>query len=432
MKRNKRAAAFAAALLIALLPLGALAETWATEDYSFQAPEGAVELTLSTPLDDPGWALAGVADPQTKLEEFQDMGTVVNFVSEEDGTSLLVMEKASDYCESVYNLSALDEAGRQEVLDYLTQSQNESVQVEGELCQPGGDLWFYRISYQVAAEDTTAYELVYGTIVNGIALNFDIFQQGEPISAQQEEMALAAVESLQFTQILEKPVTTMDPQSLVLTFVLLAVLVLAIVVPFIYFPLRNRREKRRKAQLAEQLSRFHKEYGDGEDIEGSIRFANATDCTKEAIHTFSVYQAYLKNLPTIIVGVALCLIMLVTAFVLDAGWWLKLIALGVAGYYGYKIGTAGQATEKVQRKVFGRGVSDVARFAFYDQAFRVSGIQSASVFPYFQITAVRRHSHYLYLYYGPENAYMVDQYGFTLGEYQDFVQFLKEKTGKNF
>ena len=129
-------------------------------------------------------------------------------------------------------------------------------------------------------------------------------------------------------------------------------------------------------------------------------------------------------------GTVLCLFMLGMAFLLDTEWWLKLLALGITIYYGYKIGTAGQATEKVQRKVFGRGVSDVARLAFYDEAFRVSGIQSASVFPYFQITAVRRHSHYLYLYYGPENAYLVDQYGFTLGDWESFLKFIAEKTGK--
>ena len=55
---------------------------------------------------------------------------------------------------------------------------------------------------------------------------------------------------------------------------------------------------------------------------------------------------------------------------------------------------------------------------------------SASVYPYFQITDVRKHGHYVYLYYGPDNAYMVDQFGFKLGEYEDFLKFISEKTGK--
>lgn len=430
MDWKKRTAALAAALLLALAPISALAETWSTEDFSFQAPENMREFTLDTPLDDPGWALAGVADPESKLEEYQDMGTVVNFLSEDGDTSILVMKKESDYSSSVYNLSALDEEGRQDVLDYLTQDETGTVEVEGSLSQPGGDLWFYRVSYQVDTGETIAYELVYGTIINGYAVNFDVFRQGEPISQEQEDLLADMAASFTVPQVLEKPEATLTTKDIAVTVSLLVLLAAAILVPTVYFPLRNKRDKRRKAQLAERLSQFHKEHGDGETIEGSIRFANSTECTKEAIHTFSIYQAYVKNLPALLVGTVLCLFMLGMAFLLDTEWWLKLLALGITIYYGYKIGTAGQAIEKVQRKVFGRGVSDVARLAFYDEAFRVSGIQSASVFPYFQITAVRRHSHYLYLYYGPENAYLVDQYGFTLGDWESFLKFIAEKTGK--
>ena len=52
------------------------------------------------------------------------------------------------------------------------------------------------------------------------------------------------------------------------------------------------------------------------------------------------------------------------------------------------------------------------------------------MFPYFQIVNVRKHGHYIYLYYGPENVYMVDQFGFSKGEFSDFVKFISEKTGK--
>ena len=106
--------------------------------------------------------------------------------------------------------------------------------------------------------------------------------------------------------------------------------------------------------------------------------------------------------------------------------------MGVAVYYGYKIFNAPHVMEKTQRRVYDRGVSSTAHYAFYDEAFRVSGIQSASVFPYFQITDVRRHKQHLYLYYGPENAYMVDKNGFSKGSYEEFVKFLAEKTGKKF
>ena len=82
------------------------------------------------------------------------------------------------------------------------------------------------------------------------------------------------------------------------------------------------------------------------------------------------------------VGALLCLVTLVISFLVDAEWWLKLLTFGVVVYYGYKIVSAPHTLEKIQRRVFDRGVSSTAHYAFYDEAFRVSGVQSASVFPY--------------------------------------------------
>jgi len=187
-----------------------------------------------------------------------------------------------------------------------------------------------------------------------------------------------------------------------------------------------------KAKLAAQLTEYHKTHGDNEVIQGEMLFANSTDCTKEAIHDFSMYQCYVKGLGSIVIGLFLCASALIVSFALNGEWWVKLLAVGVAVYYGYKIFNAPHVMEKTQRRVYDRGVSSTAHYAFYDEAFRVSGIQSASVFPYFQITDVRRHKQHLYLYYGPENAYMVDKNGFSKGSYEEFVKFLAEKTGKKF
>ena len=109
---------------------------------------------------------------------------------------------------------------------------------------------------------------------------------------------------------------------------------------------------------------------------------------------------------------------------------MKLAAVAVSGYYAYKLAFMPTSIEKIQRKVYGRGPSQTAHYVFYPEAFRVSGIQAASVVPYFQLTDLRRKGQYLYLYYGPDNAYMVDQYGFTQGEAEEFARFIGEKMRK--
>ena len=119
-----------------------------------------------------------------------------------------------------------------------------------------------------------------------------------------------------------------------------------------------------------------------------------------------------------------------TAFLIDAAWWMKLVAIAIAAYYAYKVIGMAATVEKIQRKVHGRGQSQTAHYTFYPEVFRVSGIQSASVIPYFQLTDLRRKGQYLYLYYGPDNAYMVDQYGFTQGEFEEFVDFIQKSVQK--
>lgn len=429
LKFRKSAAALAAVLLFALLPLSAAAETWSADSLTLQVPEGVVQFGPSTPADDPSWALAGVGDPQQKLKDYQEMNVLADFITEDGKTSIQVMKKASDYAESVYNLSLLNEEEKQEVLSNLVKSNSADMQVESSYYE-NSSVPFYRIQIDGKTQTGEAHELVYGTIINGQVYNFDLYTGESAITPEQESLMRSIVDSVKFTEILEKPEVTVTAADLATTLGLLALLVVVILVPIIYFPLRNRRDKKRKAQLAEKLTEYHKTHGNNDAIPGEMRFANSTDCTKEAIHTFSVYQAYVKNIGSLVVGAFLSIATLAVSFALNSEWWIKLLAVAIAGYYGYKIFSMPHTLEKIQRKVFQRGTSDTARYAFYDEAFRVSGIQSASVFPYFQITDARRHGQYIYLYYGPDNAYLIDRYGFSLGEYEDFVKFISEKTGK--
>lgn len=424
MKHTRWTAALLALALVLSLPFTAAAETFSTEDFSLEIPEGMYTFTPSTPVDDPSWALAGVADAQGKLEEYRDMGGVVEMVSEDGETSILLTQSTTDDSESIFNLEDLTEEEQAEFLDGLAQTKTDEIQLEKSYVEINGRL-FYRIRFEGVYQEMGYNELLYGTIINGYSLNLDTYGNLDPVSQETEDLMVSIAETITFPEILEKPeITPQDTTQALVTVGLLVVLILVFLAPLIYFPIRNKRDKKQKALLTERLTEYHKTHGNNETIAGELLFANSTECTKEAIHTFSIYQAYIKNLGTLVVGALLCLVTLVISFLVDAEWWLKLLTFGVVVYYGYKIVSAPHTLEKIQRRVFDRGVSSTAHYAFYDEAFRVSGIQSASVFPYFQIVDVRKHGHYIYLYYGPENAYMVDQFGFSKGEFSDFVKFI--------
>ena len=427
VKRKWTAALLALVLLLAL-PLTAAAETFATDDFSVEIPEGSTIFEPSTSVDDPSWALAGLPDPQKQLETLRDMHGVALLVLE-DGTNVLIQKNESDTSQRVFNLKDLSQEERDSFLDGLMQARTDEITIDKYYIDINGQP-FYRVRVDGAADNIQYHEVFYGTIVNGYSLMFDIYGGDNTVTEEQEELLLNMSKSVVFSEILPKPESTVTPETVITTLVLLVLLVLVILVPVVYLPLKNRRDKRLKAKLAEQLTEYHKTHSDNDAIKGEMRFVNSTDCTKEAIHTFSLYQCYIKNVGSLVVGGLLCLCAVVVAFIADADWWIKLLTAAIVVYYGYKVFSMPHTMEKAQRRVFDRCVSSTAHYAFYDDVFRVSGIQSTSVYPYFQITDVRKHGHYLYLYYGPENAYMVDQYGFSLGEWEDFQKFIAEKTAK--
>lgn len=427
--KHRWTAALLALALVLALPFSAAAETFSTEDFTMEIPEGTYVFTPTTSTEDPNWAMAGVANPESELSTLAEMNGVAELVTEDGETTILVQQQESDQTQAYFNLRYLTEKQQADFLDAIMQSQTDEITVDKYYLDVDGQP-FYRIRIDGTYQETGYHELIYGTIVNGFTLAFNIYGGEESVTQEQEDLLLGIVESVQFSEILPKPETTVDTSDIVTTISLLVLLVLVILIPAVYFPIKSKRDKKLKARLADQLTAYHKEHGDNETILGDMLFANSTDCTKEAIHTFALYQSYIKNVGSLVIGAFLCLATLICSFALDADWWIKLLAVGIVVYYGYKIFNMPHTLEKVQRKVFDRGVSSTAHYAFYDEAFRVSGVQSASMFPYFQITDVRRHSHYLYLYYGPDNAYLVDQFGFSVGEWEDFVKFISQKTGK--
>ncbi len=415
-----------ALLLTVALPIMAFAEDWVGVDFQFRAPDGLYQLGPGLEENDPAWALAGVGDAAAKLKEYQEMGVVANFLSEDGATNISVMQKESRESGQVFDLRLMEEEDKAEFLESLAKAGNEDVSIDKGWYENEAGLLFYRIKIDVGGE-REMHELIYGTIMNGYSLNIDIHTLDTAMTPEQEELVKEMADSMVFTNILEKPPE--DTSAAFNTLLLLILLLAAVAGPLIYVPIKSRIDKKKKARLTEQLSQFHKQNGK-DTAHGDAVYINETDCTREAIRRFSYYQAYVKNIGELIFGTLLCIVTVCAAFLIDSVWWMKLAAVAVTVYYAYKLIAMPGAVEKIQIKVHSQGMSKTAHYTFYNDVFRVSGIQSANVVPYFQLTEVRRCGQYLYLYYGPDNAYLVDDYGFQLGESGEFEKFIRGKLQK--
>ena len=412
------------------LPVFAFAETsresWEGEDFKITLPEEIV-YTFSPNVSsaDPSWVQAGIGDPAAILEEYGEMGIVADFYTEGRKENVRVLINTNNSTQNMYDMKDLAEEDRQGFLDSVD-TDNEEVKLEKGFVDVNGQP-FYRIRIDSATSLGEVHELQYGTVVNGHTLTILAVSETELTEAQVALLEKVA-NAVEITQRVPKPEP--EPVNVALLLSLLIVLLAIIVAPIVYLPLRRRRDKREKARAAEQISQYRLTHTD-ENSYGAVRFVNETECTREAVRTFSRYHAYGKNLPVLLLEGALCALVLAASFLFEMTWWVKVLAVGVTAYFAYRAVSVPSNVEKIQQKVFSRGVSTTARYTFFEEGFRVGGIQSASVFPYFQITAVKRHGHYLYLYYGHDNAYLVDQYGFSQGSFEEFTGFIAEKTQKN-
>ncbi len=410
------------ALALAVFGLPAEAEEWDGGDFTLTVPEEFVYImTPYTAENDPVWALAKIVSATETIQEYQDDGVLADFRTE-DGFSVKLRQKSNDTTESIYTLRDMDEAELTEFVASMVQSQTEDLTVENEIFSVE-DQPFYQITIEGVVNEEEVHEVMQGTFINGYNLWVDTYSVTE---FTEEQLALvdALTSSMRFVNVLPRPET--EPVDAALLLLLLAVLVIIIVAPLVYLPLQKRWDKKEKAKMADRLSQYRKEHP-GDALSGVPLFVNETDCTREAIRAFSLYHVYGKGLPSLLVGAIMCAAVLIATLVFDMTWWLKIIAAVVAVYFAYKTISAPRNFQKVQEKVYGRGTSQTARYTFYEDGFRVAGVQSASTFPYFQISTVRRRGQYLYLYYGPDNAYMVDRYGFSLGEFEEFEKFIQQK-----
>ncbi len=351
---------------------------------------------------------------------------LVNFLSQDGATNISVMQKESEEGQQIFDLRLMEEEDKAKFLDSLVKAGEDNVAVDKGWFENKAGLLFYRVKIDVSGEQEM-HEVIYGTIMNGYSLNIDIHTIGAAMTPEQEELVRQMADTMVFTNTKEKPPE--DYSKAINTLLLMVLMLAAVAGPIIYVPIKGRRDKKKKAKLAEQLSEFHKVNGK-DTAHGEAAFVNETDCTREAIRRFSFYQAYVKNIGEVVFGALLCVVTVCAAFLIDSVWWIKLAAVAVTVYYAYKLIGMQGAVEKIQIKVHSQGTSQTAHYAFYPDVFRVSGIQSANVVPYFQIVDIRKCGQYLYLYYGPDNAYLVDTYGFKLGESGDFEKFIREKMQK--
>lgn len=445
----------ASALCAVLLALGCAVPAFAAEKTTYTIEE--MNITLELPDDlyvfeqsdfnildpNPDLEKAGFTDPQEQLEMMQEYEIYLTAVSQDQMLSINVAKKDSTTTQSVYDLSQLTDEQFEEFLDTMRGEDDTTDEIEAYEVQRYDDQPerpFFTIRMKMNSEQYgEKEELCYVTVVNGYSITIDGVAEGD-MTQEQSDLLREIADSVHVTQIIEQETIELNAETI---FSLLFPLVLIVFLIALGVGMRIRRghamkERRALADRMSEYRRAQKKLEEEAAAEGrtpeepETLFRNKTTYNEEVAHAFVQFHFLRRKLGVMIGYAVFALFMAASAFVLDSEWYMRLILFGVGVFLVvWMCLMPGKLYNNVMA-TFKKAKNKENEYTFRADDFRIAGVQSASVFPYFQVTRAYESGKYFYLYFGEEQAYYIAKDGFTVGDADGFRTFLKEKLGKNF
>jgi hypothetical protein len=389
-------------------------------------PDQTVILTKDTPDTDENWKKAGITEPKDEKKTMNDMGVLAVLYDPQTDTSVRLMQKNSSKTKTIFNLSLLSEEQLKEFLDTFVAETDENAKATIEK-YPQPEIPFYRYGIELEQDGILFKEVIYGTVVNGIAVNFDIYSQDskEPID---ESFMKELVATAHFTKFLDKAEVAEQAKSFTIRFIIFLVIIIGLITAIVFsHRKRNRKLKAAKVDKTDALTKFYMDQKKKEEqnIKDSVIYVNHTKYTEEVVKDFCHYNELIKKL-NVWISMALCFILILLFLYFSdfglIGCGIALILLFVFVYYqGIRIEKLVSRT----MKMYDKNKSTEAVFTFYEDYFTLSGIQYISKYPYMQVTEIKEYKDYIYLYNGADKAFYLKKDGFESGS-GDFIAFIKE------
>ena len=401
------------------------------EDFNLLAPHEDLEA-------------AGFDDAEEQLQTMQDYGIYLTAVTKDKSMTINISKKQSSTTESVFDLSLLSDEEFEEFLDTMRSDEDEQDEeikayeisrYEGEAERP-----FFTLGLRMQGDTYgDVEEPCYVTLVNGFTITVDGVTEGD-MTEEQDAILRAITASVHITEVLEKPTVELNAETLI-TLLFPIVLILVIIGALIVLRVRRKHYMKERAVLADKLTEYRKERRrlEQEAEESGVPMEeppavcrNKTAYTEEAAHAFVRFHFSHRKLLTMIGYGFVVLLILASVIFVDSEWYMRLIFFAAAvALVVWMCMIPGKLFNNVAA-TFKKARVKANEYTFREDDFRVSGIQSASLYPYFQITRAYETKKYFYLYFGEEQAYFVAKDGFTSGGADALRELLRRKLGKNF
>ncbi len=387
-------------------------------------PEDTIVVAADTPNEDELWSKIGVMNPKEEKKVLNQMGVRAILFDPNTRSSIKLIQKSSEKSSEIFNLSLISEEERQDFLDNLFPSPDDSTTLHvAPYSQP--EQPFFRIELVMKRENIEATEIIYGTVVNGYVMYYDLYKENAP-GPLDESYIKALVEGTHFTKFLDKAeIEQQGRQSAILLAVGTGIIA---AIAIIFVMLSSRRNKKNAAVRKERtaaLSRFYQDQKikDEQKIKDPVLYTNRTVYSEEVIKHFCLYNTVFHHIKTWITTAVAYLLLLVLSYHSNQAW-IGYIISSLAVFF--LVLTQSFQIEKAAKKImkaYEHQKSKEATVQFYEDYYILSGIQSSGKNPYVQITEYKEYKNYIYLYLGSDRALYLNKEGFdqNLAEFKKFI-----------
>lgn len=405
-----------------------------------EIPDNFIVLTQKTSIFDAIWLDAEIDNPSEKLEEYQELGTLVNLISPDNKYGLMITQTSSAESEALFNLKNVDDAAFEEYMETLADTSGAEDVISATSSRYDGNkqLPYVRLDMSYIPEaGQPLYEICFITVVNGLSIMIDLYSPS-PITEAQEEVLLSLVNSANFTIIFtENEIPDVSTRDVLLALSPFFLLLFLIVLLIIILVLRHNAAKKQRIVMADKLSAYRLKLKDSTENFSNIPaeevlFYNKTVHSDEALRIYSYFQAYFKNLFTIPLYLIFAVLAGLVGLYISDNFFISLFFLAISIFLLIRVFILPNSIAKVLYRTYKAIPNRTAQYVFREEDFRISGLQATGIFPYFQISAAYETKDYFFLYFGKENAYFVKKSAFSVGDAVSFRKFLKERLGKNF
>ena len=439
MKKSKKLIGQLLCLLLCLTLIGGICVSGAeesqgkgmvTDEYVMQyleisVPDTYIKLTSSLSDSDPAWLMANITDPSQIKSEFKDRNVVAAYFDPATNCTFYFVGKSTTETLKAFDITKY---GDTEMVEYANTLFPQDNVIEFKLSaykHPQMNMFRAEIT---EVGDNGDQELLYGTIVNGMLIQFSM--NTTRIGAIRDDLLQELISNVKLTKIMtyeEYEASVKKTWTVIGCFFGGGILLMVIL--FIISKINQKKKKQRVAMISEELLKFRKKKQAGE-ASSELYYEIETSYDKKLIQSYSTFNTWFRNAKRDIVLAIIYLVVVGYAVYLGSKF---VLIIGVAAafillYLKYS-GCEKYVDNMIKRYDIKKKKSVTANYRFYDEYFTLSGIDSLSEYIYKQIFRVANYQGYMLLYISEDNALVIDVEKVPEDKRMDFVRHIMERAG---